>query len=613
MIHSKIKERAGKVLFAATAAICVLAVIAIFLFIIIKSIPALSKIGVFEFIFGTQWDPETTDKYTEALAGQYGVLTMIVGTIFSTAGALAVGGTLGYFTAVYLAFFCKGKLKHIFNFVINLLAGIPSVIYGFFGITVVSKLFYELSPTGSGSGLLLVSVVLGMMIMPTVVALTKTSLEAVPQSYYEGARALGATHEKAVFRTMVPAAKSGITAALILGIGRALGETMAVIMLAGNATVFPTGLFQSFRTLTANIVLEMGYAGEVHMGALFATGGILLVFVAIINILLGLVTSQKRKDKRQNKAKKSRDIFGFLHNKINFAKVGKYSSFACAIFAAVFLISLVLFILISGLPHISWQLLFGEYKYGGEISIFPAIVSTLMVIVVSILIAVPLGIATAIFLNEYTKKGSKVVKVIRSAIDILSGVPSIVYGLFGAIAFVALTGNQLSILAGALTISIMLLPTVVRSTEESLKSVPDSFREGSLALGAGKLRTIFKVVLPSAFPGIMSAVILSIGRVVSESAPFMFTMGASLKPMPTSFMDSGTSLAVALYVLASEGLHTEEAYATAAVLLILVTGLNFLAQYFGSKLNKKDKSKNNKKAKKIKGNNNNVQEEKATD
>ncbi len=598
MLHSKLKERAGKVLFAVTACICILAVVAIFLFIIIKSIPALSKIGVFKFIFGTTWKPDTSDTYVEALTGQYGILTMIVGTIFSTVGALAVGGSLGYFTAVYLAFFCKGKLKQIFNFVINLLAGIPSVIYGFFGMRVVSKLFYSLSPTGSGSGLLLVSVVLGMMILPTVVALTKTSLEAVPNPYYEGARALGATHEKAVFRTMVPAARSGITAAMILGIGRALGETMAVVMLAGNSPVFPTGFFQSFRTLTANIVLEMGYAGEVQMGALFATGGVLLVFVAIINLLLGLVTNQKLKEKRKEKAKKSRDLFGVLHQKINFAKVGKYASFVATAFAGVFLVTLVLFVLINGLPHITWQLLFGEFEFGGEVTIFPAIVSTLMVVFISLIVAIPLGIATAIFLNEYTKKGSKLVATIRSAIDILSGVPSIVYGLFGAITFVVLTNNQMTILAGGLTISLMLLPTVVRSTEESLKAVPDSFREGSLALGAGKLRTIFRVVLPSAFPGIMSAVILSIGRVVSESAPFMFTMGASLKPMPDGFLSGGTSLAVALYVLAGEGLHLNEAYATAAVLLILVTGINLLAQYVGGKLKRDGKKKKVKKAKK---------------
>ncbi len=584
MNRSRAKEKAGKAVFAGTAVICIIAVVVIFAFIIIRSIPTISKIGFFDFLFGSTWDPDRNDVFTEALAGQYGVLTMIVGTLFATVGALAVGGILGYFTAVYLAFFCKGKIKKVFNTVVNLLAGIPSVIYGFFGIKALMPLFGWMSPNGNASGLFLVSLVLGIMIMPTVVALSKTSLEAVPRSYYEGALALGATHEQAVFKTMVPAAKSGITASLILGIGRALGETMAVVMLAGNATEIPTGLFQSFRTLTANIVLEMGYAGEVQMGALFATGLVLLIFIAIINFLMGLV----RSDKKGDKTKIKKEWLGALKNKINFSKVGKVVSWIAAIFGGLFLVAIIVYILIMGLPHISWNLLFGEFELGSDsVTIFPSIVATFMTVVVSLIIAIPLGVAAAIFLNEYTKKGNKLITMVRSAVDILSGVPSIVYGLFGAATFVLLFGGSSSILAGSLTISIMLLPTVIRSTEESLKSVPDAFREGSLALGAGKLRTIFKVVLPSAMPGIISAVILSIGRVVSESAPFMYTMGTSLGAMPTGYLSSSTTLAVALYALSRENFHTNEAYATACVLIIIVLALNLLAEFVGKKLQKK--------------------------
>ena len=583
MNRSRAKEKAGKAVFAGTAVICIIAVVVIFAFIIIRSIPAISKIGFFDFLFGSTWDPDVNDIFTEALAGQYGVLTMIVGSLFATVGALAVGGILGYFMAVYLAFFCKGKLKKIFSTVVNLLAGIPSVIYGFFGIRALTPILGWMSPNGGASGLLLTSLILGIMIMPTVVALSKTSLEAVPRSYYEGALALGATHEQAVFKTMVPAAKSGITASLILGIGRALGETMAVVMLAGNSAQIPTGLFQSFRTLTANIVLEMGYAGEVQMGALFATGLVLLIFIAIINFLVGLV----RSDKKSDKAKIKKEWLGALKNKINFSKVGKVVSWIAAIVGGVFLVAIVVYILINGLPHITGQLLFGEFSFGGEVTILPAIVATLMTVVVSLIIAIPLGVAAAIFLNEYTKKGSKLITMVRSAVDILSGVPSIVYGLFGSVTFVLLFGGSYSILAGSFTVSIMLLPTVIRSTEESLKSVPDAFREGSLALGAGKLRTIFKVVLPSAMPGIISAVILSIGRVVSESAPFMYTMGAGLGAMPTGYLSSGCTLAVALYSLSRENFHTNEAFATACVLIIIVLALNILAEFVGKKLQKK--------------------------
>lgn len=210
-----------------------------------------------------------------------------------------------------------------------------------------------------------------------------------------------------------------------------------------------------------------------------------------------------------------------------------------------------------------------------------------MAVALSLAIAVPIGIMTAVFLNEYTRRSNRFVKVIRTAIDILSGVPSIVYGLFGMITFVKLFTGSSSIIAGSFTVSIMLIPVIVRSTEESLKAVSDALREGSLALGAGKLRTIFKIVLPSALPGILSAVILSMGRVVSESAPFLYTMGSVISGIPTGYGDSGATLAVALYQLSGEGWYLDEAYATAVVLIVVVLTLNFLAEIISSKLTKK--------------------------
>ena len=225
---TKVKEKTGQTIFTVAAIICVIAVAAIFVFMLIKSIPAFNKIGVFDFIFGDNWSPDRLDKYENAtLSGSYGILKMIVGTLAATVGALLIGGTLGYFTAVFLAFYCPKKLKKIFSSMVNLLAGIPSVVYGFFGIVFLLPLLANFAPN-NGSGLLATSLILGIMIMPTVVSLSKTSLEAVPHSYYEGALALGSTHSQAVFGTVTKAAKSGVTASLVLGIGRALGETMAV-------------------------------------------------------------------------------------------------------------------------------------------------------------------------------------------------------------------------------------------------------------------------------------------------------------------------------------------------------------------------------------------------
>ena len=608
MNTTKIKEKTGQTIFTVAAIICVIAVAAIFIFMLIKSIPALNKIGLFDFIFGDNWSPDRLDKYENAtLSGSYGILKMIVGTLAATIGALLIGGTLGYFTAVFIAFYCPKKLKKIFSSMVNLLAGIPSVVYGFFGIVFLLPLLANFAPN-NGSGLLATSLILGIMIMPTVVSISKTSLEAVPRCYYEGATALGSTHSQAVFGTVTKAAKSGVTASLVLGIGRALGETMAVVMVAGNSVAYPDSLFNSFRVLTANIVMEMGYAGEVQQGALVATGVILLVFVLIVNLVFGFISKKAIKGavegkglfskifKRNEKTKKTTfltkckdKIAGFKY-KIKAANIGAGMAISAGVFAGTILLLVIGFIFVKGAPHLftNPHLLFGKYKFDSEqITILPSIITTLMTVGLSLLISVPIGICTAVFLNEYAKKNNFFIKIIRGAIDLLNGVPSIVYGLFGMITFVALIGGTSSILAGTLTISIMLLPTIVRSTEESLKSVQDSLREGSLALGAGKMRTIFKIVLPSALPGIMSAIILSMGRVIAESAPFIYTMGSVISATPTGYLDSNATLAVALYRLSGEGWYVNEAYATAVVLIILVLGLNLLAELIAGKLNKK--------------------------
>ena len=288
MTATKLKEKIGKAVFAAAAVICVIAVVAIFAFLIYKSIPAFGKLGVFRFMFGDNWSPDRLDTYDSPLSGTYGILTMIAGTLTATVGALLVGGVLGYFTAIFLAFYCPPAPRRVLSAVINLLAGIPSVVYGFFGIVFLLPLLARIAPN-NGSGLLATSLILGIMILPTVVSLSRTSLEAVPRSYYEGSVAMGATHSETVFRIMSPAARSGITASLILGIGRALGETMAVVMVAGNAPAYPSGLFSSFRVLTANIVMEMGYSADLHREALIATGVVLFVFILLINLLFNMM------------------------------------------------------------------------------------------------------------------------------------------------------------------------------------------------------------------------------------------------------------------------------------------------------------------------------------
>lgn len=606
MNSTRLKDKIGKSVFAAAAVIAIISVVAIFVFLIIKSFPAFQKIGLFDFLFGSEWAPDKDATYDKPLTGSYGIFAMIAGTLSATLGALLIGGIIGYFTAVFLAFYCPGPLKKILTSVINLLAGIPSIVYGFFGIVFLLPILAQIAPNG-GNGLLATSIILGIMILPTVVSLSRTSLEAVPRSYYEGSVAMGATHSKTVFSVMSPAAKSGIAASLVLGIGRALGETMAVVMVAGNSVAFPDGLFSSFRVLTANIVLEMGYAGEVQQGALIATGVVLLFFVLIVNLIFGAVSGKivksavsrktKNAEKADSKNRKIKTFFASIKGavgefayKIKAPVIGKITAVAAGAISAAALITIIGFIFVKGLPTLvsNPSILYGKYEFGSNtVTLLPSIITTLETVGLSLLISVPIGIMTAIFLSEYATNRNFFVRIIRTAIDVLSGVPSIVYGLFGMIAFIPVFGGSSNILAGVLTISMMLLPVIVRSTEESLKSVPVSLREGSYALGAGKVRTIFKTVIPSALPGILSAVILSMGRVISESAPFIYTMGSVMKGIPSDLYDSGTTLAVALYQLAGEGWHVNEAYAAAVVLIVIVLALNLTAELLTGKLGKK--------------------------
>ena len=245
---------------------------------------------------------------------------------------------------------------------------------------------------------------------------------------------------------------------------------------------------------------------------------------------------------------------------------------------------LIVYILVNGVTYLNSQLF--ELKYTSEnASVFPAIINTLIMTVLSLVLAVPLGIFAAIYLVEYAKRGNKLVEVVRLTAETLSGIPSIVYGLFGMLFFVTALKWKFSILAGAFTLAIMILPVILRTTEEALLSVPDSYREGSFGLGAGKLRTIFKIVLPAAVPGILSGVILATGRIVGETAALIYTAGSVAK-IPSSVFSSGRTLAVHMYLLANEGLHVNQAYATAVILLILVIGINALSSFIAKKITK---------------------------
>ncbi len=276
MTRAQAKEGLARAGFAAAAGICILAVALICVFLFANGVPAISQIGVADFLLGTKWKPGNDI---------YGIFPMIVGSIYATAGAVIVGVPAGFLCAVFLSRFAHKGVCRFLSHGVELLAGIPSVVYGFFGLMVFVPFIRENLP-GKGLSLLAASLILGIMILPTVVTVAKNALDAVPARYYDGALALGGDHERAVFGVVVPAAASGILAGVVLGIGRAIGETMAVVMVAGNSVKIPGSIFDSVRTMTANIVLEMGYAADLHRGALIGTGVVLFVFILLITLLL---------------------------------------------------------------------------------------------------------------------------------------------------------------------------------------------------------------------------------------------------------------------------------------------------------------------------------------
>lgn len=285
----------GVFFIAACASVLAVALICVFLFA--NGVPAMKEIGFIEFLTGKIWKPNNKI---------FGIFPMIVGSLYVTAGAILFGVPIGILTSVFMAKYCPKQIYKPLKAATELLAGIPSVVYGFFGLVVLVPAIRDIGrglkeigivkSSGNGSSMLTASLLLGMMILPTIIGVTESAIRAVPEHYYEGALALGATHERSIFRVVIPAAKSGVIAGIVLGIGRAIGETMAVIMVAGNQARMPAGILKGIRTLTANIVIEMGYATDLHREALIATGVVLFVFILIINFSVALLNRRSGRE-----------------------------------------------------------------------------------------------------------------------------------------------------------------------------------------------------------------------------------------------------------------------------------------------------------------------------
>jgi phosphate transport system permease protein len=625
------KEKVIKTVWFLTALSAILAIFFILLFLLRDSLPIFENTGIVPFLTGTTWYP-TGDP------PEYGILVLIVGTVLVTLGAMIFAVPLSIGCAIYISELAPLWAKNILKPAIELLAGIPSVVYGFFGLIVLTDVIRTRFDIPTGETWLAGSILLGIMALPTIISISEDAISMVPREYKEGSLAIGATRWQTISRVIVPGALSGITAAIILGFGRAIGETMAVLMVTGNAAIIPDPIWNvlsPIRTLTGTLGIEMGEVavGSDHYAALFGIAVILLAITLIVNSIAVMILTNLREHQMggaqtKNPAlqtllewiKRPLTIGGFLLFLIVFflvvphhlafpilaclaagyifkdrlnPKQAEKVAFGLIVTSVVIVVLILIIILqdivIHGLPALSWEFLTQSPRdLGRSGGIFPAIVGTFYLVIGAILIALPLGVGAAIYLIEYTKE-SRVTRFIRMAVDLLNGTPSIVFGLFGLAFLVYFLNFGVSLIAGQVTLALMILPTMIRATEESLKNIPQSLREGSLALGATRWQTIYRVVLPPAVPGIVTGTILSIGRAAGETAPIMFTAVVfSQRYLTSSVFEPVMALPYHLFILTTNvpGSSTNK-YGTALVLLLLVIGIYSVAIFVRTHFQKK--------------------------
>lgn len=630
---TRLKELVLKNLFLTCACVAVLAVILIFVFTFWKAIPVITDIGLGEF-FGLTWAP------TE---GRYGILALLAGSGIVTVGSLAIGVPLAVGCAVFLTEIAGKRLAGIVSTAVDLLAGVPSVVYGFFGLVILRPLVAGLTG-GLGFGALTVWLVLAIMIVPTITTLTMDALRSIPMGIREASFAMGATRWQTIYKVVLPAAKMGIVNAVVLGMGRAIGETMAVLMVVGNAPVIPGGIASPLSTITSQIALDMGYSSGLHRSALFGMGVVLFIISASLVGIVRAVSSAResgrgRSRHRRAKAADRAVVAGgvnFDHaeapaehapaqtltaddvtpvtgavtearegsrarikrllaegakgggnkNRTNDLMLGVFR--AAGIVTTAVLVVIIAFVAVNGLPVMSLDFIFGWPEgVNAEGGIFPTIVSTLYVTALAMLICAPIAVLAAVYLAEYAKQG-RLVTFIRYAADTLSSVPSIVMGLFGYAMFVEAMGFGLSMLSAALALALMMMPIVMRTTEEAIRAVPRYIRWGAYGLGATKWQVVSKIVLPSAFPRIATGIVLAIGRAIGETAVVLYTMGQAIN-LPLTPLDSGRPMTIHLYQLANEGINMQAAYGTALLLMLMILAFNLFARYISRRSASKSK------------------------
>lgn len=568
-----------------------------------------AKVDIVDFFIGKNWSPHGATP-------SFGMGPLIQGTLMIAGGALLLGGPLGIMAALYLSEFAHNRIRAVAKPFLEILAGIPSIVYGFFALLVISQVFrdhFDADYFNAASAI----VVMAVMILPIIVSVSDDSMKAVPREMREASLAMGATKWETATKVVMPAASSGIMASVLLGLARAIGETMVVVLAAGSIAKFSWSIFHEHMTMTAYI--SQVATGDIPPGigvqAAFAVGLVLFAITFFINWLASKVVISIKKGGAGSQRKKRRGLLNraihLLPNLTNDImdnvrsdkmsrnmtlrnlkeRVGKVVLGSSLLVALAFLVFLLYSILEQGLsgltPHFFTNFPSSDPAKAG---IWPVIQGSVYLVLLTMLFAMPVGVGAAIYLNEFAKENWFNV-FLRRIIQNLAGVPSIVFGLVGLTVFVRYFSFGLSLLSGALTLAIMALPIVIVTSEEALRSVPQTFREAARGLGATKWQTVWHHVLPNAIPGVLTGSILSLSRALGETAPILFIASFFSKVAPNSIMDGFLALPITIFYWTK---HPKQEFqdlaaTTIIVLLLILLTMNAVAIFIRQRSQSKRK------------------------
>ena len=554
-------------------------------------------VSIIDFFTGTVWVPSGSEP-------RFGLLALLSGTILIAGGTLLLSGPLGVGAAIYLSEFAGPRFRSIAKPVVELLAGIPSIVYGFFALLVISPIFqswFGASYFNAASAI----VVMSIMVLPIIISVSDDAMKAVPRNMREASLSMGATRWETATKVVMPAASSGIMASIMLGLARAIGETMIVVLAAGSVARFSFNILGETQTMTSYIaqVATGDIPPGVAVSAAFAVGLVLFLITYGINSLASRVVDRIRRGAASNSSSgKMEKVFRALMGRFNFkrlfnakpragesylryrqlkGKLGSYSMLMCILMAGIFLIYLLATVFLQGIGAINNTFLTEFPSYSPDrAGIYPVILGSVYLMGLTMLFAVPVGVGAATYLNEFARD-TKFTRFLRRVIQNLAGVPSIVFGLVGLYVFSRMMGFGASLLSGSLTLAIMSLPVIVVTTEEALRAVPQTFREAAKGLGATKWQTVRHHVLPNAVPGILTGTILSLSRAIGETAPILFIASVFAKTAPTGITDGFLALPVTIFYWTrhpNADFH-ELAAGTILVLLVILLSMNAVAIY----------------------------------